>query len=297
MTQALAAAIQEHCQQNMGIFNVCPGLIVFSCPHPIPRFSSVLDPSICVIAQGHKRLYLGERLHTYDTNNYLINSLTMPLESEICDASQDRPYLGMALSINRNMVNQLMLEMGDQLPPLSAPQSTPSIQACPITERFKDAMVRLLQIAHDPQDLSILGAGVEREIYYEVLKGPQGALLRNCAVADVGANRMAPVIHFIENHYDQNLDVETIAKMANMSTSTLHEYFKQVTALTPIQYIKQLRLHRAHTLILNGHSASSACYSVGYSSPSQFSREFKRFFGSSPRDVAQAPPMLQEARA
>ena len=134
-------------------------------------------------------------------------------------------------------------------------------------------------------DIRVLAPNLIREIYYEVLKGPHGKMLRNCVANHSGANRIAPVVHYIENNFHQALDIETIARFAGMSSSSLHEQFKQVTSMSPMKFVKSLRLHRAHSLLLSGSLASEASYSVGYSSPSQFSREFKRFFGETPRDI------------
>lgn len=134
-------------------------------------------------------------------------------------------------------------------------------------------------------DQEVLAPAIKREIFYEVLKGLHGNLLRNCVAHHAGANRIAPVVHYIEKNFQQPLDIDTIARYAGMSSSSLHDHFKQATSMTPMQFVKSLRLHQAHSLLLSGNPVSESSYKAGYNSPSQFSREFKRFFGNTPSDI------------
>ncbi|MEH6626022.1 MAG: AraC family transcriptional regulator [Motiliproteus sp.] len=264
------------------------GLTLYRSETTMPRMPVVYEPAICIVAQGRKQLFFGDQSRSYDPDNYLINSLTMPMEAEIQQVGPEQPYLGLAIKADRTVVSQLMLEMGQTGNSIAPPESTDIIMSSALTTRLSDCLIRLLECIEQPLDRQILGPSLQREIFYEVLKGPNGHLLRNCVTNHVGANRIAPVVHFIETNFQQSLDINAIADVASMSPSSLHEHFKQATSMSPMQFVKNLRLHRAHSMLLNGHQASEACYQVGYSSPSQFSREFKRFFGDTPREVQAA---------
>ncbi|MBN3560839.1 AraC family transcriptional regulator N-terminal domain-containing protein [Aliamphritea spongicola] len=281
----LAASIGRFHQEDGICQTGLPGLVLYRSAKIMPRQPVVYNPSICVIAQGKKRVHFGTRECSYDPDNYLINSVTMPVEGEVVRAAEDKPYMGLSLRIDSYVISQLLIEMEQQD---QQPEQLPSdeiILSSPATDKLQSSFIRLLECLPDEMDRKVLAPGLIREIYYEVLKGPHGDVLRNCVSNNAGANRIAPVVHYIEKNFHQPLDIDTIARFAGMSSSTLHEQFKQITSMTPMQFVKSLRLHRAHSLLLSGTQASEASYSVGYSSPSQFSREFKRFFGDSPREI------------
>jgi AraC-like DNA-binding protein len=281
----LAASIDQlHPQQDL-CYIPYDGLYLFRSSFPLARKPIVYSPSICVIAQGKKKLFIENTECTYDTDNYLINSLTMPVEAQVDSATEDSPYLGLSLEIDSYLVSQLLIEMEQQELVLDVQKPDDIIRSSPVTERLHNCFIRLLDCLGSEMDKKILLPSLIREIYYEVLKGPHGKMLRNCVSNHNGAHRIAPVVHYIENNFHQSLDIDTIARFAGMSSSTLHEQFKQVTSMSPMKFVKSLRLHRAHSLLLSGSLASEASYSVGYSSPSQFSREFKRFFGETPKSI------------
>ncbi len=262
------------------------GLNLYSAQQPMPRTPLCYVPTICVVAQAGKRIYVGERYYDYDPHNYLINAVAMPVEAEIRDASTEYPYLGLSLELDRYIISELILEMDayDHQPAEPRPEL---INAVSLTVDLASAFRRLIECSQQPMDCAVMATVIKREIFYQVLKGPQGGMLRNCMANHSGANRVAPVIHFIEQNFQQPLGIDELANVAGMSASTLHEHFKQATTLSPMQYVKSLRLHQARTLLLSGCQAAEACWQVGYTSPSQFSREFKRFFGELPRDVQQ----------
>lgn len=264
-----------------------PGVTCYYSTTGVLRYPTVYQPSICLIAQGRKEVYLGDRRYSYDSNHYLLNSLTLPIEISIPDASNDHPYLGIGLDIDRHILGQMILDMREA-PNMPAQMPHEALLSCHLPDRLSNAVLRLLSLANDAQAHSALAQGIWREIYFEVLRGPMGYLLHNCIESDAQANRMAPVIHYIDTHYKQKVTIQQITDVANMSASALHERFKQVTTLSPMQYLKNLRLHRAHTLILSGETVNQACYAVGYQSASQFSREFKRFFGFAPSSASPA---------
>ena len=261
-----------------------PGLWLYRASTPCPRIPVIYRPAICLIAQGGKRIYFGDAERSYDPYNYLINSVTMPVEAEVIDVQEDKPYLGLSLDIDSYLVSQLLIDMEQQN---ASPQQEADeiILSTTITEPLQNSFQRLLNCLDNEMDQKVLAPSIRREIFYEVLKGPHGDILRNCVSNHTGANRIAPVVHYIEENFQQPLDVDTIARFAGMSSSTLHDHFKQVTSMSPMQFVKSLRLHRAHSMLLSGSQATEASYQVGYNSPSQFSREFKRFFGAPPKEV------------
>ncbi|WP_434361912.1 AraC family transcriptional regulator [Parasalinivibrio latis] len=295
----LAVQIRSRTQQSQFVETYVEGLRLFSTtgnygPNPI-----VLKPSICVVVQGRKEIHIGDRQHVYDPESYLIHTVTMPVEAEVTQASVDCPFLGLSLSIDPLVVGQLVVEMDRQSAPDWQGNPMNITQSTPVTEGLYSSLERLVNVSEHHHDSSILAQNLKREVYYEVLKGPFGYMLRNCISNYAGANRIAPVVQYIEANFRKPIDIETIAAIANMSASTLYDHFRQVTTLSPMQYVKSLRLHEARSLLAGGQQASNVCYEVGYNSPSQFSREFKRFFGDSPKEVKalselQGSALLQE---
>ncbi len=281
----LAQVIAGRCESDGAHSTPLDGLVLYRSGVDAPRTPVVYEPAICVIAQGRKRIFYGEHTCSYDPDNYLISSLTLPVDVQVLDAVEDAPYLGLSLAVDRDIVAQLMQEM-EALGSLPADrEASKIISASVLTDRLQQAFVQLLETLDSQMDREILGPVFLRQIFYEVLKGPHGHLLGNCVAHHAGANRIAPVVHFIEENFHQPLDIGTISRFAGMSASSLHDYFKQITSMSPMQFVKNLRLHRARSMLLSGNQASETSYRVGYSSPSQFSREFKRFFGELPRDV------------
>ena len=283
MSSPLVQAIQHQCPDDGLRETPIPGLTLYRSATNIGRRPVIYAPTICVIAQGGKQIYFGNARRRYDPANYLINSVTMPVEAEVTDVLEHQPYLGLSLTIDSYMISQLLIDMA--LHQDAPRQADEIILSTAITERLENGFVRLLDCLDNPMDLRVLAPAIRREIYYEVLKGPSGDILRNCVSSHTGANRIAPVVHYIEENYHQPLDVDTIARFAGMSSSTLHEQFKLVTSVSPMQFVKSLRLHRAHSMLLSGQQAAETSFQVGYNSPSQFSREFKRFFGAAPREI------------
>lgn len=281
----LAKAIAR-CAKNEGINETCiAGLRLYLGKTDTPRQPVVYRPSICIVAQGQKQIFLGEHSYSYDPNTYLINSLTLPIEAMVVGLSPQQEYLGLSLDVDVGMISDIILHMDQYQDRKKAPNQSRIISTAPLTEQLQHNFSRLVALTTNPMDRDVLCESIKREIFYEVLKGSQGGVLLNCVRNYNGVNRLTAVVHFLEENFDQSLDIETITKVAQMSPSTLHEQFKAYTSLSPMQFVKNLRLHKARSLLLSGSQASHTSYLVGYSSPSQFSREFKRLFGCSPKDV------------
>lgn len=248
----------------------------------VPRGPVVYDPRIVIVAQGRKKGYLGDEVYTYDAYNYLVLSVPLPLECET-EATPDKPLLGVIVQVTPTTLGELLVEMDDDV--AASRQIPRGIYSTPLTDELVSATVRLLECLRSGMDSRILGPQIVREIIYRVLCGGQGDVLRALATRQSHFNQIARILKRIHLEYSNSLDVETLARDANMSVSTFHHNFKAVTSTSPLQYLKSIRLHRARMLMVqDGLNASAAAGQVGYESASQFSREFKRFFGNTPAD-------------
>jgi AraC-like DNA-binding protein len=251
---------------------------------PVPRAPVVYQPKILVVGQGRKRAYLGGEVYQYDPFNYLALTVPLPAECET-EASPEEPLLLLAVKVEPTMLGEMMLEMDEPPPPVSP---TPrGISSTPMSEELGGAVVRLLECLRSPLDSRMLGRQTVREIVYRVLCGEQGGALRALASRDEHFSRIARVLKLVHAEYAKPLGVEELARKAGMSVAAFHHYFKLVTASSPLQYLKRIRLDQARRLMAHdGYNAGTAARAVGYESASQFSREFKRLFGATP--VAEA---------
>lgn len=244
----------------------------------------VYDPSIVIIGQGRKRGYLGGQVYTYDANNYLVLSVPLPFECET-EATPDEPLLGLSVRVEPGMLGELLMEMDEEDGLTGDPPR--GIYATPLTPELTGAAVRLLEALRSPVESRILGPQIVREITYRVLQGEQGGALRAVASRNGRFTRIARVLRRIHAEYDASFDIESMASEVNMSVSNFHHNFKAVTSVSPLQYLKSIRLHKARLLMTQeGMNVSTAADRVGYESASQFSREYKRLFGSSPAEEA-----------
>lgn len=261
------------------------GLEVFKISAPFSRINAVLPASICIIVQGSKNLYLGDERYTYNENSYLIGTVKVPVESELLYSSPQNPCLGVIINLDANIIGELLKNF-DELTAWQCEKRTEEIiTISPMNTTIENSLERLLDIVKSPMDIEVLSRSFMREVFYEILKTPQGHILRNSVGHHTKVHEMVPTIKYLEENFKQDMSIDEIAKFASMSVATLHKNFKKATSLSPIQFIKQLRLHNAHSLLLSGYNASSAAFESGYSNSAQFSREFKRLFGYSPREI------------
>ena len=260
-----------------------PGLKLARATTPSLPMQTVYDPCLCIIAQGRKEIRLGDELYVYDPLNYLVASVVLPVTGRVIEASPDHPYLSIALEIDPALISSLLTEM----PAIPAPDaaSQRALFLDRIDPRLLDAVIRLLET---PSDIAMLAPLALREIFYRMLLSPQGHRLHEVVIADSQSQRISRAIEWLRKNFDQPLRIEELAREVNLSPSTLHHRFKTVTAFSPLQYQKQLRLQEARRLMLcDNLEAAAASYRVGYESPSQFSREYSRLFGDPPqRDIA-----------
>jgi AraC-like DNA-binding protein len=262
-----------------------PGLSLFRREEPGEPVSGMYEPSICLVAQGAKRVLLGDDTYVYDANRYLITSIHLPTVVQILEATPARPYLGLKLTFDLREVSQLMVD--SNLPQPRPQQSTRGMATGEVTLQLVNAFTRLIDLLSDPRDIPILAPVVQREIIYRLLVGDQGERLRQVATAGSQSQHIARAIGWLKNNFAQAISMEELAAQANMSTSTFHHHFRSLTALSPLQYQKQLRLQEARRLMLAERmDAANAAFQVGYESPSQFNREYSRMYGAPPlRDV------------
>jgi AraC-like DNA-binding protein len=252
---------------------------------PTEPTSYMYEPSICLIAQGAKRVLLGDDTYVLDVHHFLITSVDLPTVVQIIRASREKPYLGLILKLDRREISQLMVD--SNLPPPRAQQSSRGMAIGEVTWPLFIAFQRLIDLLAEPQDIPILAPIIQREIIYRLLVGDQGARLRQIASAGSQSHQIAQAIDWLKSHYTLPLRIDDLAAQVHMSTSTFHHHFRALTAMSPLQYQKWLRLNEARRLMLTERlDAATAAFQVGYESPSQFSREYGRLFGAPPlRDI------------
>ncbi|WP_296251002.1 AraC family transcriptional regulator [Pseudomonas sp. UBA4194] len=255
------------------------GLLVVSCRSNIARTAQIYEPSLMVIAQGSKLAYLGERTLEYGAGHYLIQALPVPFECETF-ATPELPLLGVSIPIDRALLGELVLAME---PGKSEAQTLQSMTAVALDDTMRGAVERLLQCLHDPQERLVMAQARLREVLFAALRGPNGHVLRALVEQQGQFARIAGALSWLHAHYDEPLQVDDLARRANMSASTFHEHFKRNTLASPVQYLKRLRLLKARALLVaDALNVNQVALRVGYQSTSQFSREYKRLFNRSP---------------
>lgn len=276
----LAALVARHVPRTGMVSTSIRRLSLFRADEPTVPLPAVYDASLCMIAQGSKRVSLGEQSLVYDAAHYLLVSVDLPLVGHVIEADADAPYLCCKIDIDQAVLADLILAEGGRAPKADLP----ALAVYRSDDDLIDAACRLMRLLDQPDSIPALGPLIEREILYRLLTGPHGPALRYMAVADSHLNQVSRAIAKIRAGFDRPLRIGDIAAAAGMSPSSLHEHFKLVTKMTPLEYQKQLRLQEARRLMLSGGTtAGSAGFAVGYESPSQFNREYARLFGAPPR--------------
>lgn len=276
----LSSIIMRHAPEA-GMHSTALGcLSLFRVERPTMPIPSVYEASLCLITQGAKRVSLGDHHVIYDASRYLVVSVDLPLTGHIIEAAPDKPYLCCKIDLDLSALADLIVAEGTA----SRVGNYPALAVYPGDPDLIDAALRLVKLLDQPEAIPALAPLIEREIVYRLLTGPHGATLRQLAAAGSHLNQVSRAIAQIRNRFREQLRIREIAAAAGMSESSLHEHFKAVTRMTPLEYQKQLRLQEARRLmLLEGASAGAASFAVGYESPSQFSREYRRLFGAPPR--------------
>jgi AraC-like DNA-binding protein len=262
-----------------------PGLALYRRDEPTPCFHATYEPSVSVFVQGKKRVSLGGIEYLCDESSFLLSSIDVPAVGQIIEASQQVPLLSMFLRLDMQIVREVISR--EDLPDPPASIRTRGMAVGETTVGLLDACSRLIDLLDTPEDIPFLGHLIQREIVYRILRTPQGARLRAIATTGDLSHRTARAIAWLRANFAKPLRVEELAEVARMGVSTLHHQFRALTAMSPLQYQKQLRLQTARQrMLMERIDASTAAYEVGYESVSQFNREYSRFFGQPPmRDI------------
>ena len=276
----LAAVIDRHVA-GMGICTTAiPNVSLIRADQPSTPTPAVYEASLCLIAQGSKRVSIGDHSIVYDAAHYLLVSVDLPLVGHVLDASPERPYLCCKIDLDPAMLADLMVSEGGAVPRTDLPV----LGIYPSDPDLIDAACRLVGLLDRPETIRPLAPLIEREILYRLLTGPHGPMLRHVATVGSHLNQVSRAIAAIRRRFDAPIRIDDVAAEAGMSPSSLHAHFKAITRMTPLEYQKKLRLQEARRLMLvGGATASTAGFAVGYESPSQFSREYRRLFGAPPR--------------
>ena len=277
LIECIARAIRED-----GRVEPLKGLHLIRRSSPTEWVHSVSDLALCVIAQGSKEILLGDTRYRYDPAHYLLTTVELPIVSQVIEASQERPYLAFRLELDPALVGSVLVEAGH----LSSSRSHADVRAINVSlldASLLDAVVRLVRLLDSPTEARFLAPLISREIVYRLLMGAQGDRLRHIAALGGHTYRIARAVERLRQDFDQPLRIDDIARELGMSISGFHHHFKAVTAMSPLQFQKQMRLQEARRLMLGEQlDAASAGYRVGYDDASHFNREYKRLFGVPP---------------
>jgi len=268
-----------------GVLEAFPGLFLGRSSKLTEPLHSVFKPAFCVIAQGSKQVLLGEEVFRYDPGHYLISTVDLPIISQVVEASEHRPYFSFRLNLDPSLVAAVMMESGGETNKGDA--SVKAMDVSAIDPSLLDAVVRMVRLLDAPDEIPMVAPLIIREIVYRLLRGEQGARLGHL-LSSADTRRISKAIGRLREHFDEPLKIESIARELGMSVSGFHHHFKSVTAMSPLQFHKQIRLQEARRLMLGEDlDAASAAVRVGYEDPSYFSREYKKLFGAPPqRDIA-----------
>lgn len=248
---------------------------------PTPPTSYTHNPSICLIAQGRKRVLLGEESFIYDANHFLISSIDLPIIANIIEASEEQPYLGLIMELDLTEISQLIVD--SELAFIQSKEAQKGIAVGELSESLLDAFVRLAELLDEGQNIKILAPIIKREIFYRLLMSEQGTRLHQIVTAGSHSHQIAKAIDWLKNNFVKPLSVGDLASYTGMSKSSFYTHFRSMTSMTPLQFQKKLRLSEARRLMLTENlDAIAATFKVGYESPSQFSREYSRLFGAPP---------------
>ncbi|MEH2447408.1 MAG: AraC family transcriptional regulator [Nostoc sp.] len=279
LTERIAQAIRHD-----GTIEPLKGLHFNRASSPSECLHSVSIPAFCAITQGSKEVLLGSDRYQYDPMHYLLATVELPIVSQILEASKAQPYLSLRLDLDPTLVSSVMVEAG--YPSSRSRADVKAIDVSPLNANLLDAVVRLVRLLDSPAEAHVLAPLIKREIIYRLLMG-QGSRLRHIAVLGGYTYHIARAVERLRKDFKEPIKIESIARELSMSVSGFHHHFKSVTAMSPLQFQKQLRLQEARRLMLGENlDATSAAYQVGYDDASHFNREYKRLFGAPPmRDV------------
>ena len=277
----LSELVARHAASEGATPTAIEGVHVFRADGPSPVRCAIYNPCVIIVAQGRKRANLGDEQYEYSPARYLVLPVALPIDAQVVEATAEQPFLSFAIQVDAPALDEIVAET-DQTP-FAAREVVRGIAVSETTDDLLDAAVRLLSCLDSAADCRVLAPHIKREILYRVLTGPQGDLLKGMGHRDARLRQVSRALDLIHSEYERPLQVAELARTAHMSASAFFDAFKSVTSLSPIQYVKEIRLNRARQIMIwEGASAKRAARRVGYVSASQFSREFKRRFGRPP---------------
>lgn len=282
----IAAILHRHCQDDGTVETAIPGLLLFRGSRTDVPTCAIMASVFAMMVQGAKRITVGDETYDYDARHCLISSVDLPMFSRITRASASEPYLGLGLLLDPLKISELAAAIPQNRLPGSVDRG---IAVGMLSAEIQGAALRLARLLDAPADIPVLAPIFERELLYRLLTSALGSRLRQAAASGSHSHQIVRAIDWLKSNLDQPISIDRLASLSNMSKSSLHHHFKALTAMTPLQYQKQMRLHEARRLMLaTDTDAASAAHHVGYESPSQFNREYRRMFGTPPgRDIAQ----------
>ncbi|HEX4246879.1 MAG TPA: AraC family transcriptional regulator [Pseudonocardia sp.] len=281
----LCALITGHARPDQT--TAIDGVMISKVEQPYPPAPSMSGTVMALIAQGAKHLALGERVYEYRAGQYLLASVDMPVTGYFTEASPERPALGFGLVLRPAAVAELLLQAGPADVREPGGEASPGMAVSDAPEELVDAVVRLLRLLDRPRDVQVLAPLVIREILWRLVTGSQGETVRQLGLIDSNLTHIAGAVRWIREHYNKSFQVADLARRTGMSVSAFHRNFQAVTAMSPIQFQKQIRLQEARLLVAtHPNEVTGVGYRVGYDSPSQFSREYRRQFGAPPSQDA-----------
>ncbi|MBD1379894.1 AraC family transcriptional regulator [Metabacillus arenae] len=279
----LAKLIEHYSGQNGVHTTAVPSLFFMRQSNVNRPKYGVYKPSLCIVVQGEKEILLAQEGFRYGPADYLVASVDLPVTGQVIKASSDVPYLALKLEFTPSQILEVLRDSDIRVGPKENTKRAMYVSRIELS--LLDAVIRLARLLENPKDIQVLAPLFTKEILYRVLQGQHGGTLEQIAIEGSSTYRIRDVIEHIINNYDKSFRIEELAEIANMSVSSLHRYFKEVTAMSPIQFQKQLRLQEARRLLLSESTdATDVAFQVGYESPSQFSREYSRMFGLPPRE-------------
>lgn len=282
-TAAIRELVARHAPTDGTHVSPLDGVQLFRLSQPVERLPSLYSPSICIIVQGGKRVFLGGETHVYDDSRYLCATIPMPVEAEVPYATTEEPLLGLLLSLETRAMAEIVVEYEANVGPMResrASETVPGLVDAEWCRAFGSALERLLELLDDPVSLGILGRGRLRELLFAVIQGEAGLPIRRTFGS---SHHLSRALSYLRENLDQTMSVDDLARRAGMSRAVFDRHFRAATTYSPLRFIKALKLNNAAMQIARGVNISQAAASVGYSSPSQFSREFRRQYGASPR--------------
>ncbi|MDR7235927.1 AraC family transcriptional regulator [Neobacillus drentensis] len=279
----LTKIIEGHTGQD-GTYNTdIPSLFFSRYSNDTGPHYGVYKPSLCIVVQGMKEVLLSQERFRYGPDDYLVASVNLPITGQVTEASSEFPYLALKLEFTTSEILEVLREF--QMRVDNKENAKRGMYVSKIESSLLDAVTRLARLLDTPKDIKVLAPLIRKEIIYRVLHGEHGGMLKQIAIEGSSTNQISDVIKHIMNNYEKSFKIEELAEISNMSVSSLHRHFKEITAMSPIQFQKQLRLQEARSLLLSESAdAADVAFRVGYESPSQFSREYSRLFGLPPKE-------------